>query len=80
MESIQSVMASMGLGQPWVRGLVFGGAMALYLFIIKPSSSYNADGSMKAFISSAGDNGAGRTVFHPIVLIAIAAFVGAFIF
>ncbi len=71
---VQDFLYNAGLGSPYSRAIVGALLMGSYLYLAKPSSSFDAAGNTKSFFLTAKDP-KNSTVLHPFLLIAIAAFV-----
>lgn len=65
--TIQAFLINLGLGSPITRFVVGAVVAGSVIYILKPSASFNPDGSQKTFFLFGGDKKSPKTVFHPLI-------------
>jgi len=78
-EFFEGSLASVGLGSKSARAILLGGSTAMLIYFFRPLFIFDAKGNVRPwyFLSPGAPN---ATVWSPYLVIALAAFVGAFLF
>jgi hypothetical protein len=72
-DSLRKHLAEWGLGNPWVRVLVFAAAPTAVLILFRPRCMFTKDGYPRPFKLLSGKNSKTKPTWFPIYLVPVTA-------